>query len=145
MKLCPKINIRPPCPSSPLRSWSALAPADHELTDVLSPYWLGSRTSQYQVGDIITILDESQRFFAHLQLTEVHDAAVSFVVLQLTSVTPANTIRPDFAGAEVGRRAGTWAVAVGDVVIKKFANEAEARSWLRAKQVLYAAAQQGEA
>lgn len=141
MHACPNVRLA----ADAAREWCALAPADHELPDVLHPAYLKERHRQLKPGDIVTVTHEAHRFVVKLYLAAVEDAGLTIIPLEVIDLQALPRIALDWADATVAHVGGTWAVTRAGASLKTFATEAKAREWLTAKRTLAAAEAQAEA
>src|SRR5688572_13901656 len=135
-KRAPKDAFCSPGPDDRTRTWTIIAPADHELSDVLHPEYFGLRAGQLREHDGLNIRSVAHKFLVRGIVIAVHedDGAIDFIAYEIVDLTALPTIAPDYAGATCARQAGSWVVVLDGRVIKKgFANEASAQEWLAAR------------
>jgi hypothetical protein len=137
-RACPKASIRP-YSEAPNRTWHAVAPADHTLSEVLWPGWFGARAKDVRVGDTFDIRHETHNFIVRGYVIDVDADAgmLAFITTELIDLTQIDVIAFDYADCTVSREQGGWAVVDRGTVLKAgFASQEKAAEWLAEKRAM---------
>jgi hypothetical protein len=123
------------------RRWHAVAPADHTLSEVLWPGWLGSRAKDdaMRAGDTFEIRHELHHFLVvgYVLDVDVDAGMLAFVTTELTDLTQIDAVAYDWADVTISREQGGWAISDRGTVLKGgFASEEKAAAWLAEKRAM---------
>ena len=136
--------------SPPKSSWMLLAPADHTLSQVLQPTYLGAMAHEIEPGDTVEIRSLAHRFLVKLYITDVLSAqgpaaykkasfgALSYHVITALDFAAMEPTCYDWQTATIANLPPPrgWSVLFNSVPVRiDFAGEADAREWLKDKRL----------
>jgi hypothetical protein len=135
-RACPKANVRPHA-EAVNRTWHAVAPADHTLSEVLWPGWLGAKVKDMRAGDDFVIRHELHHFIvrAYIMDVDIDAGMLAYVTTSIDDLRTLDAIAYDWADVTISREQGGWAISDRGTVLKGgFASEAKAAEWLAEKR-----------